>query len=404
MASGSPANPQPDGAQALVPAAQAQATLSPAHKRYRQLQQHIEKAQADLQAWDEQTPLFAQAYRERVGPLLQHRVQLQLQLVRQLNDLLAGKGRWNKPDQRTLRRALCERAADLALDENLGEADATEMKVLHDRHAEHSLDAKQQEHLDEVKAMLEEITGLDLGEEPLNSEDDLRERAQRKIFERAKREAEQQGGAGDREGDDGRGPAGPGGPGGAQRAQSARARAAQRKQQQQAEAATKSVREVFRKLASALHPDRAADEDDRGRRTALMQRANRAYTANDLLALLKLQLELEQVDTEHVARASSQHLQHINRVLAEQLEELRDELLHRSETFAMEFAVEPWIKLNPRRLEPLLTTQVRELQAALAKAQAELRQLADPAQARRWVAQARREQHLQDEPPFAFPF
>lgn len=395
------ARPQPGAAQELVPAAQAQAALSPEHKRYRLLQQRIDKAQAELQAWDVQTPLFAQAYRARVSPLLQEMAELQMQMVRRLADLLAVKGTWNKPDQRTLRRALCERAADLALDENLAEPDAAEMKALHDRYAEHKLDAVQQDRLGEVRAMLEEITGLDLGDEPLNSEEDLRERAQRKMFERMSREV---GRGGKGEGDDAKGPAGPGGSSGAQRAQGARARAAQHKQQQQAEEATKSVREVFRKLASALHPDRAADEDDRRRRTELMQRANQAYTANDLLALLKLQLELEQVDAEHVARASSRHLQHINRVLAEQLEELREELLHRSETFAMEFAVEPWIKLNPRRLEPLLTPQVRELQAALAKAQAELRQLADPAQARRWVAQVRREQQLQDELPFDFPF
>jgi hypothetical protein len=286
--------------------------------------------------------------------------------------------------------------------EGLDDATQAELKALHDRHAEVSLEAVRQEQLQDVKDMLEEMTGLDLGDGPFGSEEELRERAQRLMHERLARQASS-GDSGD-DGDDPFGPPGGGAAAGAGRRASARATATQRRQQQQADEASQSVREVFRKLASALHPDRADDEADRERRTALMQRANQAYTANDLLALLKLQLELEQVDAEHVARASSRHLQHINRVLAEQLEELQDEVDNRSEAFSLEFGIEPWIELNPRRLGPLLEQQVRELREALLHTGRELNQLDDPARARRWVAQARREQRMQDEDPFDIPF
>ena len=50
--------------------------------------------------------------------------------------------------------------------------------------------------------------------------------------------------------------------------------------------ASQSVRDVYRKLVSALHPDREADGAERERKTALMQRANQAYERNDLLELL----------------------------------------------------------------------------------------------------------------------
>ncbi|WP_341888453.1 hypothetical protein [Variovorax sp. YR752] len=46
------------------------------------------------------------------------------------------------------------------------------------------------------------------------------------------------------------------------------------------------MRDIFRKLASALHPDRETDAQQRKVKTALMQKANQAYAANDLLALL----------------------------------------------------------------------------------------------------------------------
>ncbi len=54
--------------------------------------------------------------------------------------------------------------------------------------------------------------------------------------------------------------------------------AAWNEQRREAEAqqATQSVREVYRKLASALHPDRETDERQREAKTALMQRVNQA--------------------------------------------------------------------------------------------------------------------------------
>lgn len=44
-----------------------------------------------------------------------------------------------------------------------------------------------------------------------------------------------------------------------------------------------SIRELYRKLASALHLDRESDLQERKWKTALMQRANHAYSKNNLL-------------------------------------------------------------------------------------------------------------------------
>jgi hypothetical protein len=51
--------------------------------------------------------------------------------------------------------------------------------------------------------------------------------------------------------------------------------AAQRKAEAAREA-SRSVQEIYRKLASALHPDREPDEPQRRRKTLLMQRVNQA--------------------------------------------------------------------------------------------------------------------------------
>ena len=52
-----------------------------------------------------------------------------------------------------------------------------------------------------------------------------------------------------------------------------------------------------------------------------MQRANAAYEAGDLLALLELQLQIEQVDLAHAANVAAEQVRHFNKVLAEQLRE-----------------------------------------------------------------------------------
>jgi hypothetical protein len=53
-----------------------------------------------------------------------------------------------------------------------------------------------------------------------------------------------------------------------------------------------------------------------------MQRANQAYEARELLQLLALQIEVEQIDLNHLAAIGDDRLAHYNRVLKEQSVEL----------------------------------------------------------------------------------
>lgn len=86
------------------------------------------------------------------------------------------------------------------------------------------------------------------------------------------------------------------------------------------------LRDVFRKLASAMHPDRAVNEADRSRRTELMQRVNQAYADKNLLALFELQLEIEQIDEDHMHAMPVERLAHFNVLLKERLETLKREV------------------------------------------------------------------------------
>jgi len=53
-------------------------------------------------------------------------------------------------------------------------------------------------------------------------------------------------------------------------------------------AASDDLRKLYRRLAQKIHPDRAADDDDRAWRTQLMSEANRAYRAGDEAALREI--------------------------------------------------------------------------------------------------------------------
>ncbi|MBS3935520.1 MAG: J domain-containing protein [Sulfuritalea sp.] len=89
---------------------------------------------------------------------------------------------------------------------------------------------------------------------------------------------------------------------------------------------SQSVREVYRKLASALHPDRSGGDLAPERKTELMQRVNMAYDKGNLLELLNIQLEIEQIDADHLANLSAERMAHYIQVLREQHAELKAEL------------------------------------------------------------------------------
>ena len=91
----------------------------------------------------------------------------------------------------------------------------------------------------------------------------------------------------------------------------------------EADALTQSLREIYRKLASSLHPDRERDVAVRAEKTALMQRINIAYQNKDLLALLTLQMEVEQINSASLGDVPEARLAQYNQILREQLDTLK---------------------------------------------------------------------------------
>lgn len=150
------------------------------------------------------------------------------------------------------------------------------------------------------------------------------------------------------------------------------------------------LRDLYRRLASRLHPDRESDPAERTRKTALMQRANRAYQTGDLNGLLRLQWEAEAVDPARTATWSDERLAAYNRLLAAQLAELQRQARAVQEDFCARYGLEPSSASKPARLMGHLRAQVRELQEDVHHLRLQLRALRDdPDALRQWLRHAR---------------
>ena len=107
----------------------------------------------------------------------------------------------------------------------------------------------------------------------------------------------------------------------------------QDKQAQAEKMVNQSLKSVYLKIASIIHPDREPDESKKAEKTELLQRANEAYEQEDLFFLLKLQLEVEQskhgsnkLSTEQV-KFYQQALEAQSQSLKKQIQELVDSLV-----------------------------------------------------------------------------
>ena len=349
---------------------------SPEHKRFQTLLAKIDKARQRLQAWQEQLPLFAQSHDERVSPVLAELTAARRAWAFELEALQLRKG-WSKADVQTLSQMICDLCGALL---DMDDEPDDELKALYNRCAEVDFDTEGQQHLDEMKALLEHVAGVDLGDGPVESVDDLMGRAHAQM---AQMQDERQAAHG------------------ANTRPPRKAKtAAQKRADEDAARISQTVREVYRKLASALHPDRAdpgATPQQRQQRTDRMAAANSAYEAGDLLALLTLQLQIEQVDIAHAAGVAATQVKHFNKVLAEQLRELETEIDGRQHAFCASYGLMTGQRLDPAKLGLLLKDELQSLEIAKLRLGHERRVLlGDAAQAKRWLKQMRAEQRMLD--------
>jgi curved DNA-binding protein CbpA len=228
-----------------------------------------------------------------------------------------------------------------------------------------------------MKSMLEAMLGAELGDDiDMNSPEDLLQRAHAKMEEQQAREAAENQAREERR---------------AKRKKSAKQLAAQARQEAEQAQLSQSIREVYRKVASALHPDREPDPQERQRKTALMQRANQAYGNNNLLQLLELQLELEHIDQSAINNIGEERLKHYNVILKEQLGELDQEILHVEARFRHAYRIPPFIDISPDTAVRNLTGDIAGIQQSVRDLKQDLQVFEEIRTLKSWLKSVKRQ-------------
>ncbi|MEO7150416.1 MAG: J domain-containing protein [Burkholderiaceae bacterium] len=308
----------------------------------------IAAARATLAAWVEQRTRHAQAWTRSVAPLLRQYLALRRDEALRLDRLLDDPG-WHRAERATLTRLLHE-----ALDE---------LRHATDEDAE-AIEALQRRHGDPVPT--HDTATADPGSDAAHADDEPWAAAAAQA--RAHAEAH------------------------------ARARAQRRRtpaaaaEAPVAAVATTTLRNIFRRLASALHPDRERDPARREAKTALMQQANRAYEGRDLLTLLELQGAAGTAPPATPAGLDPAQRAARTRLLEARLRDLRDEIDRVEAEVRADLGLPPGRGMNPAKLNLTVRDEARALREAIAHQIVQLRLLDDAVALRPWLREARRQQ------------
>ncbi|MDB5847705.1 MAG: hypothetical protein JWP29_1457 [Rhodoferax sp.] len=364
--------------QISISAQQGQSTLSAPQKKFNTLVQKIAAQRQQLASWQEASVLFQQRYARELEPLQAQMDDASAELAHFLDRAYPQKG-LSKTDRKHLANIICDLAQTLMEGERL---DA--MKALYNRYGETDFDADEKAMNEAMRAMIGESLGIELPDElDMNSPEAMMRMLNEKVeAEQAERERQQDHIADEKA---------------KHRSQHRKKSAREVKQEAAEKDASQSLREVFRKLASALHPDRETDPEEKLRKTALMQRVNQAYANKNLLDMLQLQIEAEQIDPERINNLSAERLRHYNQVLSDQSRELQQELRDTEAHFKMRFGMSPYERITPANMMGLLREQVQLLAQDIHQMKSQLQHLEDLKTLKLWIkSQVRRSEEFDD--------
>lgn len=342
----------------------APAAMTPEQERFRYLIAQIEKMRQAHADWDASSLKFRNDRTQKLQPLRASLSEVCRQTVRVLDGLIDQPG-WSRVDRSALQDLLCGNAA-LLLEAN---PEDVELKALYDKHAKVNFDSVQREALLHLKENAEDYGGIDLGDiSDLRTEEDLIRRMHEKMAARkAADEAAQ-----------------------AEQSERQRKTAAQRRAEEDAQLAKQSLREIYRKLASAVHPDREPDAQRREQKNALMQKINQAYARDDLFTLFEAQIEVEQLDSDDIGEMATQRLKQYNKLLARQLEDATEAVRASKAEFRHDYGLPYTDRLGPQTFSLLMQREVREIRGEIARQKQFLEVLANKTSTKRWLKEQRR--------------
>ena len=355
----------------LITAQPDQPNLSKAQTLFNALVKDVEIKRAMLAEWQAFILTHDQKVAKDYLPLLSTFRERQAEMVRVLDQALAQTG-LTKSERGVVEKIICSVAEQLII-----ETDDAAMKEIYNKYSGIDFDAEEAAAVDSMREAVEVMFGVDLGEidneldnefgnAGLNSPEEILARVQAKIAREQQRRLDEQAQH-------------------ASRRKTAKQRAREEKLKAESDETNLSLREVYRKLVSALHPDREPDTAERVRKTALMQRVNQAYEKKDLLKLLELQLAIEQIDARSIANLSEDRLKHFNKILREQLSELAQEILGLQMPLREQLNMSPTQPIAMKTVMPRLMQDIAHLKSQIRRIENEIQMPKNPVAFKQWI-------------------
>lgn len=343
---------------------------SHARKRFNALVKKLDALRAKLKLWREELPKIEALAANEYHPLMDAHAAQNKQLIVAL-DAAYGDKSLSKKDKQTMRELISSTARMLMEESGVDE----QLKDIYNRHSDSDFDSFMDKEKDYLRQTLKEMTGVELpADTDFGSQDAVIEAMRVHLTEKA--QAADNAAAARATG--ATGAAGP-------------SPVSARELRQQADEAKlkQSIREIYRKLASALHPDRETDVAEHVRKTALMQRANTAYAANDLLGLLELQLEVAQIDQAGLANLDDDRIKQYNRILTDQVAEVADELEALEDSVAIDTGFAPGELRTPKAMLKALRADIADMREAVKFMEINLAEVAEIKSLKRWLQEYR---------------
>ena len=338
--------------------------LSRVRKQFNTLVKKLESERVRLALWREELPRIRALADSEYSPLAQtfdaHRRRLLLLLDQACSDKTMGK-----KDREKLTDIICSTALDLMQIDEEDEA----IKEIYNKHSGCDFDLDMDADKAFMRKMVVAATGVELdGDTDFSSPRAFFEAMRDKMEEREREEGQKQEQTGQ-----------------ARPAKPAKLSAREARHQAEELKLKQSVRDIFRKLASALHPDRETDPAERGRKTALMQRANVAYAANDLLGLLELQLEVDQIDQTGLDNLGDDRIKQYNRILDGQVNEIKFEIIALETAFSLDMGWEFGQRRTPKAMLQGLRADIAKMRANVNYIEVDLDTFSDLKKLKSWL-------------------
>ncbi|GAB4027105.1 hypothetical protein [Spirosoma gilvum] len=339
------------------------APLSKAQKEFNRLTKKIGELEAELEQFRTTASQIQQRVYSEYEPLLRSFNTLRADLVR----LFDRAYDW-KEITKTERKKLSDIIQNIAY-ELISEHGLDELKPIFDKYDKEGYDATDAEADQQVSEIMKEMVGSMYGikfddEVDVSTKDKIMAYLQEQMQAR-QTEAQQR----QQEADEKR----------AQKPKSVKQQEREAKKLVEERNITKAVRTLYMDLVKTFHPDREPDEAEKTRKTEIMKRVTEAYEKSDLLALLRLQLEFNRIDQQHLETLADEQLRYYNKILKQQADELSDELYGLQSQLSAALNKPFMLVSSALSLEFSFNNDIRELKKSIKETKKDIQELANPA-------------------------